>query len=49
MKLFTAQFYSVHTTIKRKYGNKIELTLITSSGVDATALPRLAIKLELKR
>lgn len=27
----------------------MELTLITSIGVDATALPRLAMKLELKQ
>jgi hypothetical protein len=33
----------------RKYGIKTELTLMTSSGVDATALPRLAMKLELKQ
>jgi hypothetical protein len=40
---------SLHTTIKRKYDNNMELTLITSIGVDATALPRLAMKLELKQ
>jgi hypothetical protein len=35
--------------MERKYANKTELTLITSIGVDAIALPRLAMKLELKQ
>jgi hypothetical protein len=41
---------SLHTTIKRKHdNNNTKLTLITSIGVDAMALPRLAMKLELKQ
>jgi hypothetical protein len=39
----------LHITINKKYGNKTELTRITSIGVDAIALPRLAMKLELKQ
>lgn len=33
----------------KEEGNKTELTRITSIGVDAIALPRLAMKLELKQ
>ena len=38
-----------HAHYHKEEGNKSKLTRITSIGVDAIALPRLAIKLELKQ